>query len=371
VLLIVKQYVLSHPDILHDPARWILGNGWDQTNWPGGEFPTADDFDRDPLLRGRSIALFRVDEHADWVSNAILSNLTNLPDAVDGGLIVRDDAGKPTGVFVDNAMSLIQRPAPTDADTLENIETTMADALRVGLTTIHDAGSSPSIIAHFQRIADEGRLPIKVYMMGLVNFDDYRGSRIPRLINYGRHRRLTVRSIKLFSDGALGSWGAALKAPYTDKPDTRGFLLAPPETLHKQVETFYEDGFQVNIHAIGDHANEVALDVFEDILKKPGADANVWRPRIEHAQIFQPRDLERIGRLGVIASVQPTHATSDMSYAESRLVFRLPLLRVLDSDAPIVSRVQIVSKAHMLIGHSSRPLQRNICPLAPTFPLRA
>jgi hypothetical protein len=197
----------------------------------------------------------------------------------------------------------------------------MADALGVGLTTIHDAGSSPSVIALFQRLADEGRLPIKVYMMGLVNSDDYLGSGIPipRLINYGRHRRLTVRSIKLFADGALGSWGAALKTPYTDKPDPRGFLLVPPKTLHKQVENSYENGFQVNIHAIGDHANEVALDAFEDILKKPGADVNVWRPRIEHAQIFQPRDLERIGTLGVIASVQPTHATSDMSYAESRL----------------------------------------------------
>jgi len=119
---------------------------------------------------------------------------------------------------------------------------------------------------------------------------------------------------------ALSALGAPpSKTPYSDKPDTRGLLLVPPKTLHKQAEKFYEDGFQVNIHAIGDHANEVVLDVFEDILRKPGADVNVWRPRIEHAQIFQPRDLERIGRLGVIASVQPTHATSDMSYAESRL----------------------------------------------------
>ncbi|KAI9459905.1 amidohydrolase 3 [Lactarius psammicola] len=319
VLLKIKQYLLSHPIILHDPTRWIQGSGWDQTNWPGGEFPTADDLDREPLLRGRSIVLARVDWHASWVSNAILSKLTNLPDVVDGGLIVRDEAGKPNGVFVDNAMSLIHKPAPTDAETLEDFETTMGDALRVGLTTIHDAGSSPNNIAFFQRMADEGRLPIKVYMMGLVDSNDYLGSQIPRLIDYGLHRRLTVRSVKLFADGALGSWGAALKAPYTDKPDTRGFLLTPSKTLHQRAEIFYEDGFQVNIHAIGDHANEVVLDIFEDILRKPGADVNTWRPRIEHAQIFQPSDIERIGRLGVIASVQPTHATSDMSYAETRL----------------------------------------------------
>ncbi|KAH9177302.1 amidohydrolase 3 [Lactarius sanguifluus] len=319
VLLRIKEYLLSHPDILHDPTRWILGSGWDQTGWPGGQFPTADDIDREPLLRGRSIVLARIDWHAYWVSNAVLSKLTDLPKVVDGGLVVRDEAGKPTGVFVDNAMSLIHKPDPTDAEILEDFETTMSDALRVGLTTIHDAGSPPSTIAFFQRMADEGCLPIKVYMMGHVNFNDYLSSQIPRLINYGLHRRLTVRSVKLFADGALGSWGAALKAPYTDKPDTQGFLLTPTKTLHQQVEKFYEDGFQVNVHAIGDHANEVVLDIFEDILKKPGADVNTWRPRIEHAQIFRPSDFERIGRLGVIASVQPTHATSDMSYAESRL----------------------------------------------------
>jgi hypothetical protein len=156
--------------------------------------------------------------------------------------------------------------------------------------------------------------------MGSTNPNDNDlGSQIPRLIDHGLHRRLTVRSVKLFADGALGSWGAALKAPYTDKPEMRGFLLAPPKTLHEQAEKCYEDGFQVNIHAIGDHATEVVLDIFEDILRKPGADVNIWRPRIEHTQILQPSDLERIGRLGVIASVQPTHATSDMSYAESRL----------------------------------------------------
>ncbi|KAH9028940.1 amidohydrolase 3, partial [Lactarius hengduanensis] len=330
VLLRIKQYLLSHPDILHDPTRWILGSGWDQTGWPGGQFPTADNLDREPLLRGRSIVLARIDWHAYWVSNAVISKLTDLPEVVDGGLIVRDEAGKPTaGIFVDNAMSLIHKPDPTDAEILEDFETTMGDALRVGLTTIHDAGSPPSTIAFFQRqlrpaltprrMADEGRLPIKVYMMGRLDFNDYLSSQIPRLINYGLHRRLTVRSVKLFADGALGSWGAALTAPYTDKPDTQGFLLTPTKTLHQQVEKLYEDGFQVNVHAIGDHANEVVLDIFEDILKRPGADVNTWRPRIEHAQIIRPSDFERIGRLGVIASVQPTHATSDMSYAESRL----------------------------------------------------
>ncbi|KAH9976735.1 amidohydrolase 3 [Lactifluus volemus] len=273
--------------------------GWDQNKWPGGEFPTADDLDQEPLLRGRLVQLARVDVHAYWVSNAILSKLTDLPDVVDGGLIVRHENGKPTGVFVDTAMDLIDnlKPPPTEVETFENFEITMRDALRVGLTSIHDAASLPSDIAFYRRMADEGRLPINIYLMGFVPCNDYWGSQIPRLLDYGVHKRLTIRSVKLFADGALGSWGAALIAPYTDKPDTRGLLRTPPEILRGMAEQFMR----------------------MDILSKPGADVNLWRPRIEHAQIFQSSDLERIGRLGVIASVQPTHATSDMNYAESRL----------------------------------------------------
>ncbi|KAH9964935.1 amidohydrolase 3 [Russula dissimulans] len=319
VLLKIKSYLLAHPDVLHDHTRWIIGMGWDQTNWPGGDFPTADDLDREPLLRGRLVLLARVDVHAYWVSNAVLSKLTNLPDVVDGGLIVREEAGNPTGVFVDKAMDLINRPAPTEAETLENFNVVMRDALRVGLTSIHDACSSPSDIAFYKGMADEGRLPIKLYLMANVPSNDYWGSQIPRLINYGLYKRLTVRSVKLFADGALGSWGAALISPYSDKPDTQGLLVTPPQALHRLVEQFYQDGFQVNIHAIGDRANEVVLDIFEDVLSRPGADVNTWRPRIEHAQILQPSDLERIGRLGVLASVQPAQATSDMNYAETRL----------------------------------------------------
>ncbi|KAH9990826.1 amidohydrolase 3 [Russula vinacea] len=306
VLLKLKLYLVAHPDVAQDQSRWIIGMGWDQTKWPGGQFPSADDLDREPLLRGRFVLLARIDGHASWASNAILSKLNNLPDDVHG-------------VFIDNAMDLIEKPAQTEAETLQWFETTMRDAVHVGLTNIQDAYTLPSDIAFYRRMADEGRLPIKIYLMGHVNSDDYWGSQIPRLIDYGLHKRLTCRSVKLFADGALGSWGAALIAPYTDKPDTQGLLRIRPETLHKLSERFYEDNFQVNIHAIGDRTNEVVLDVFEDILSKPGADVDTWRPRIEHAQILQPSDLERMGRLGVIASVQPTHATSDMSYAETRL----------------------------------------------------
>lgn len=151
VLFKIKSYLVAHPEVAQDQTRWIIGMGWDQTNWPGGEFPSADDLEREPLLRGRPVLLVRVDCHVYWVSNAILSKLRNIPDEVDGGLIVRDKAGKPTGVFVDNAMDLIDKPMPTEAETLQWFETTMRDALRFGLTSIHDAASFPNDIAFFKR----------------------------------------------------------------------------------------------------------------------------------------------------------------------------------------------------------------------------
>jgi len=156
--------------------------------------------------------------------------------------------------------------------------------------------------------------------MGNVRSDTYWGSQIPRLLNYGKHGRLNVRSVKLFSDGALGSWGASLLAPYSDKPETSGMLLNTPQALSALVKQFWRDGWQANIHCIGDRANKLVLDVLEEIIEGDGAgNLTDWRPRIEHAQIMQASDLERVGRLRVITSVQPTHATSDMWYAESRL----------------------------------------------------
>jgi len=154
-----------------------------------------------------------------------------------------------------------------------------------------------------------------------VESDSYWGDQIERLENYGPAGRLTLRAIKLFTDGALGSWGAALIEPYSDDPSTKGLLRVSPDAMAEAVKMFWDDGFQVNIHCIGDRANEVVLDIFEDLLK--GANVTERRPRIEHSQIMTPEDLKRIGRLGVIPSVQPTHATSDMWYAESRLGHRV------------------------------------------------
>jgi len=313
------HYIKVHPDVREDPNRWIEGMGWDQTKWHGAQFPTADDFDREPILRGRPIALVRVDGHASWVSPRVLGLMGELPTDVDGGIIVRDADGKPTGIMVDNAMTLIPKPPWSDRQMKEYFDLTMKDALAHGLTSIHDADSSPRVISFFKRLSESGKLPIRLYLMGNVPSTDYWGPQIPRLLNYGKNGRLNVRSVKLFTDGALGSWGAALLAPYSDKPDTSGIMLNTPKALSSLVGKFWEDGWQVNIHCIGDRANKVVLDIFEELIESRSINVTEWRPRIEHAQILQPSDLERRGRLGVIASVQPTHATSDMWYAENRL----------------------------------------------------
>jgi len=168
-------------------------------------------------------------------------------------------------------------------------------------------------------MADENKMPIRLYLMGNVESTEYWGDQIERFVDYGPAARLTLQSIKLFADGALGSWGAALQEPYSDKPESKGLLLTTPKVLSNLVQRFWDDGFQVNIHCIGDMANNVVLNIFEDMRKNLNVTMKERRPRIEHAQIIDPADIERFGRLDVIPSVQPTHATSDMWYAETRL----------------------------------------------------
>ncbi|KAJ6497741.1 amidohydrolase family-domain-containing protein [Mycena sanguinolenta] len=322
----IKAYIHAHPDVHADPDRWIEGMGWDQTKWPGAEFPTAADLSSDPLLRGRPILLLRVDVHAAWVSERVLEILGPLPSEVGGGKIIRDASGEPTGIFVDNAMTLIPTPRWTPERYNDFFQTAVAEALKFGLTSIHDAATDPEAVDFFKIQAERGTLPIRLYLMAVPfseNFTDWQPSKIQRLSNYGVHGKLNLRSVKLFTDGALGSWGAALIEPYSDKPDTRGIMRSSPETMDQLIRSAWEAKMQVNVHCIGDHANEVVLDVFEKVLaeetRNGNSDVSAFRPRIEHAQILQPSDLKRIGKLGVIASVQPTHGTSDMWYAETRL----------------------------------------------------
>ncbi|KAI5985194.1 amidohydrolase family-domain-containing protein [Pisolithus albus] len=317
VLERLVDFVKARPDILNDPSKWIQGMGWDHNIWAVREYPHADDFDAEPLLRGRRIYLDRIDGHAAWVSRRVLQLMGELPDTVDGGEIIRDSSANPTGIFVDNAMSLIPLPPPSKADMLRYFDRTVKDALAVGLTSIHDAATEPAAVEFYRQYAESKKLPLRLYLMGHLDSVEYWGDKLPRLVGYGVEERLSLRSVKLFTDGALGSSGAALLEPYSDNPSTSGIMRIQEGILSDLIRRFHADGWQVNVHCIGDRANRVVLGILEDVFA--GANMSETRPRIEHAQIMTPEDLERMGRLGVIPSVQPTHATSDMWYAEQRL----------------------------------------------------
>ncbi|KAG1742219.1 amidohydrolase family-domain-containing protein [Suillus lakei] len=314
---LVRQYILDNDDILNDPSKFIEGWGWDHTSWPAEEWPTSDALEMDSIVRGRPVVLQSKDGHALWISKKALALSSPWPSEVEGGVIVKDSFGNPSGVLLDNAQDLVKRPAPTEQDLLRRFNATVNDALSYGLTSIHDAGFSPVSLEFFRRQAAAGNLPVRIY--GMRYFEEsgaYWGNLSKPIINAG-NGRLNARSVKIFADGALRSGGAALNEPYCDNPHTKGFMRLDPKVLTDVIPKYLRDGWQVNVHAIGDYANGVVLDTFEAALK----DVNVTalRPRLEHAQILTKTDMERVGKLGVIASIQPTHATSDMWFAEDRL----------------------------------------------------
>ncbi|KAI0351006.1 hypothetical protein OH77DRAFT_1411838 [Trametes cingulata] len=313
----VRAYIEADPDIFEDKTKYVEGWGWDHTKWLLEEWPTYGALEADPIVAGRPVVLQSKDGHALWVSLAVLESISPLPDEVEGGVIVRDSFGKPTGVFLDNAQDLIIRPEPTYKQLQKRFAATVKDAHSLGLTAVHDAGFNPMSLEFFRKEAQRTTLPIRIY--GMKYFDEtaaYWGDAFEKIVLAGNNR-LSVRSVKIFADGALRSGGAALYEPYTDNPETRGFMRIAPETLNEVIPKFMKDGWQVNVHAIGDRANGVVLDAFEAALEK--ANVTALRPRLEHAQILAQKDMARFGDLGVIASVQPTHAISDMWFAEDRL----------------------------------------------------
>ncbi|KAI0370838.1 hypothetical protein BV20DRAFT_994092 [Pilatotrama ljubarskyi] len=326
LLDLLEDYVRSHPS---EPDTWLEGMGWDQTRWSDtdGAFPTAADLASRPSLASLPIALHRVDVHALWLSpRAVALTKAHLngtfPDRVPGGEIIQDQAtGEPTGIFVDAAMSLVPIPKWSEWQMREYAGKTMEDALAVGLTSIHDAATSIEEFELFKQMDEENALPIRVYAMAdsdRLSIEQRKNIEVDDLNPAARTR---MRSVKLFTDGALGSWGAALLAPYSDKPDARGIMRMSEDTLNDLIRMWWNKGWGVNVHAIGDRANKAVLDAFESISRYADSEDTVVqrRPRIEHAQIMRPEDLKRAGGLGVLTSVQPTHATSDMWYAESRL----------------------------------------------------
>ncbi|KAH9922335.1 amidohydrolase family-domain-containing protein [Epithele typhae] len=280
-----------------------------------------------PALAGLPIALHRVDVHALWLSpRALALTRTHLggsfPASVPGGQIVRGDDGEPTGVFLDAAQELVPVPKWSAQKKAEYAARVVRDAVAVGLTSVHDASMEMETLELFKSMNAEGKLPIRVYAMADTDRMSPDEAEHLEIYDPDPAARVRMRSVKLFTDGALGSWGAALLTPYSDKPGETGIMRFPEAEYAKMVRTWWERGWGINTHAIGDRANKAVLDTFEELLKTSDDKEAVARrrPRIEHAQIMRVEDLHRAGELGVLTSVQPTHATSDMWYAEKRLV---------------------------------------------------
>lgn len=301
------------------PDRWIRGDGWDQNRWPDKAFPTHDELSR--AFPDRPVVLGRVDGHA-LLANATAMALAGITAATPdpaGGRIVRDARGVPTGVFIDNAMHALEAavPPPSPAQLERAIRAAAAQANRWGLTTVAEPGVSAAMLAAHQRIVDAGAATLRHYAMlsddpGLIA--GYLASGPVVAANGGLR---WIRSIKLFADGALGSRGAALLAPYSDDPGNSGLLRISRAHVQDVRERALRAGFQTCVHAIGDRANRLVLDAFEAALRTvPVADP---RLRIEHAQVLAQADIPRFAQLGVIPSMQTTHQISDMGWAQARL----------------------------------------------------
>lgn len=297
-------------------GTWIKGRGWDQNIWPNKNFPNKD------LLKGidNPIYLRRVDGHAVWINDAALA-LSDIDDNTKdppGGQIIRDENGKATGVLIDNAIELISKhlDQPNQEELKLYLELGAKEALSLGITSFHDAGANAQTIALYEDYAKANKLKIRIYAM----LDGQDQKLVDQFLKRGPvfyNDFLTIRGIKYFADGALGSRGASLLEDYADMPHHSGLLLINHEDLVLKTKQAITAGFQVATHAIGDRANRLVLDAYEEALN--ATKSSNARLRIEHAQLIDPADHHRFNELSVVASMQPTHCTSDMGWVPERL----------------------------------------------------
>jgi predicted amidohydrolase YtcJ len=305
----LQQRLKAHAEA-NPNARWILGRGWNQEHWADKSFPTAADLDA--VVSDRPVWLGRVDGHAAVANSAAMqaAGFSLNTQAPAGGRIEN-------GLFVDAAMSLIESkiPAPTPAEQEAALAKAQELMLSNGLTAAADMGTTPDEWAAMSRAGAAGTLNARImsYAGGIPSMRAMNGGK-PSERLYGD--RLHLVGVKLYADGALGSRGAYLKAPYADQPDTRGLSLIGDAELLKQSQEAASNGFQIAIHAIGDAANAQTISTFEQLAKSDSGDRR-WR--IEHLQIADPADIPRLKPIGIIASMQPTHQTSDRLMAEARL----------------------------------------------------
>jgi predicted amidohydrolase YtcJ len=307
---------------------WVIGRGWDQNRWGNTAWPTHEKLTA--ATPNNPVVLTRIDGHASYANKKAmdLAGITAATKDPDGGQIIRDAQGNPTGVFIDNAMGLVSRVIPplSRDEVKRNVLAAISEGHKFGLTGVHDAGSSDQVLEIYDELGRTGQMNFRMYTM-------YSGGRLesPALEKFlsgtpksGLHGgTLWIRSIKLYSDGALGSRGAAMLDPYSDDAKNTGLLVSDPKFIESVAVRALKAGFQVNTHAIGDRGNRVTLDAYEAALKQvPTAE---HRFRVEHAQIINYADIPRFAQLGVIPSMQASHQTSDMYWAGARVgTHRLP-----------------------------------------------
>ncbi len=303
----LKIFRKENPD-----NEWIIGRGWDQNDWKIKEFPNKETLDE--LFPDVPVMLTRIDGHA-LLANARALQLARISPAskVAGGAIEVLD-GQLTGILIDNAMGLLKRvlPVETESQKRKMILEAQKECLKVGLTTVSEAGATQEDIELLMKMHDDGSLKIRDYVMvsvGLRNLDYFTKRGIIKT------DRINVRSFKIYADGALGSRGACLLKPYSDDPGNYGFLLTSKNEMDKFFEQIYKSDYQANTHCIGDSANRLVLDLYGKYLKQK----NNRRWRIEHAQVVNPADVPKFSKYSVIPSIQATHGTSDMYWAGKRL----------------------------------------------------
>ena len=298
--------------------EWVTGRGWNQVLWPGKAYPTASSLDE--YVNNKPVILSRVDGHASWVNSKALEIADITKDTLDppGGKIVRDNQGNPTGVLIDNAENLILKHLPQTSEAILAAQLNAAgqQLLSEGITSAHDAGIDKVVYDYYKKRVAEHSLPVRIYPMIAAT-----SPVLMQLLDKGhvqdQYDWLSIRSVKLYGDGALGSRGAALLKPYSDAPENNGLLVTRKNDLKPLFDLVLSKGFQLNYHAIGDRANRLALDQFADSFSRVGGRS--LRNRVEHAQVINVDDIPRFKSLNIIPSMQPTHATSDMNMAEDRV----------------------------------------------------
>jgi len=293
-------------------AYWIEGRGWDQNDWEVKEFPTKEKLDE--LFPDHPVILTRIDGHAALVNSKALeiAGITSRTRIEGGDVILKN--GQPTGVLIDNAIGLVSHkiPDPDAGQISDALLAAQKNCFAVGLSGVHDAGLEKNVIDVIESLNADDKLKMRIYAMLSPtdeNFETY--------VDKGIFKtdRLNIRSIKLYADGALGSRGAKMIEDYHDDHGNSGLILRTPDSIRDICKTAYKQGYQINTHAIGDSANRMMLKLYSEVLK--GKNEKRWR--IEHVQIIAPDDFKLFNQYSIVPSAQPTHATSDMYWAENRV----------------------------------------------------